>query len=222
MVAKSLLNTTILLLLPFASLRAQIADPLWQKAQALVQASGNRVASVISVHTEVFDGDGKNQDIVDKKTQLTGWKDGEPVRAVVSLTETQKGGLGDAKFDLGLANHPEKALTDIATAQRQEESILDGKPCVLFQVAGKKKNKIPFTGKIWIEKATGLPLRVDYVFDPSSIPMTKAMTYSIVYAQSGNGHWLPRTVAIDTLMSIMFMKIKMTIRQTLDSWVARP
>jgi hypothetical protein len=222
--ATHLITWSILLLIPVLSLRAQTTDPLWLQAQAHIEGTKNLVASEVAAHTEIIDGDGKNQDTIDKKTRLTGWKDGEPVRSVVSLVETQKSALGDAQFDLGLANHPDKAMSGILTVQRQEETTLDSKSCVVFQVTGQmvKKKKIPFTGKVWIDKATGLPLRVDYTFDPSSIPMTKSMNQSVVYARTSEGSWLPKTVSIDALMSVMFMKIRMTIRQNLDVWVSRP
>lgn len=222
--ATHLITWSILLLVPVLSIRAQTADPLWLKAQAHIEGTKNLVASEVAAHTEIIDGDGKNQDTIDKKTRLTAWKDGEPVRSVVSLVETQKSALGDAQFDLGLANHPEKAMSGILTVQRQEETILDSIPCVVFQVTGRmeKKKKIPFTGKVWIDKTTGLPLRVDYTFDPSSIPMTKSMSQSVVYSRTSEGSWLPKTVSIDALMSVMFMKIKMTVRQNLDVWVSRP
>ena len=222
MIMNHLIIPSILLVAPFFSLQAQSTDPLWLKAQAHIQGTNNFVAGEVTTHTEVFDGDGKNQDTIDKKTRLTGWKDGEPVRSVISLIETQKSGLGDVKFDLGLSNNPEKGLAEILTVQRQEETVLDSKPCFVFQITGKKKNKIPFTGKVWIEKSNGLPLRVDYIFDPSSIPMTKSMSYSALYSRSDQGHWLPKILSIDTTISIIFMKIRMTIRQDLDAWVIRP
>jgi hypothetical protein len=213
----------ILSIVLVTSIQAQTADPLWLKAQAQVQGTRNLVASEISSHTEILLGDGKHQDIIDKKTRLTGWRDGEPVRSVVSLTETQKeAGMGDAKLDFGVANHPEKWLAEILTIQRQEEVILNTKSCVVFRVTGKRSGKVPFTAKAWIERATALPLRVEYTFDPSGMPLTKSMNYSTVYGRSAEGHWVPRTVVVETVMSVIFMKVKMTMRQDLDGWIPRP
>ena len=229
MIKNPWLLAALLFIAPPLSLQAQTADPLWLKAleQQQSEADHPMVASEVMANTEIFDGDGKNQDTIDKRTRLTGWKDGEPERAVVSLMETHKSALGDAQFDLGLANHPEKALADILTAQRQEETNLDSKTCVVFQVTGmqvkgKKKTKVPFTGKVWIEKATGLAIRADFALDPSAIPMTKAMNQTVYFARTSDGHWLPKTVASDALMSVMFVKLKMTIRQNFEAWVPRP
>jgi len=52
--------------------------------------------------------------------------------------------------------------------------------------------------------------------------MTKSMSQSVVYSRTSEGSWLPKIVSIDALMSVMFMKMKMTIRQNLDVWVPRP
>ncbi len=215
-------NTPMLFLLAVAlSLQAQTTDPLWLQAQSQIQSTRNLVAVEVSIHTEVLDGDGKNQLTVDKKTRLTGWKDGEPLRSVVSLTESQKSALGNAPLDAGVSNHPDRGFADFLTVQRQEETVLDSKSCVLFQVTGKKK-KISFTGKVWIEKATGLPLRVDCTYDPSSIPMTKAMSTSISYGRSGDGPWMPKVMILDSLMSVMFTKVRTTVRQDFDAWITRP
>ena len=219
-----LLVLSTLMLISALSTHAQGVDPLWLKVKAQIEQTNNFVASEVSAHTEIIDGDGKNQDTIDKKTRLTGWKNGEPVRSVVSSVETHKSALGDAQFDQGLANHPEKVLAGILTVERQGETILDSTLCVVFKVTGQlvKKRKISFTGTIWVEKTTGLPLRIDYYYDPSHIPMTKAMNESMIYASAGQGRWLPKTDSIDILMSIMFMKFKMTIKQSFDGWVLKP
>jgi len=79
-------------------LRAQATDPLWAQAQAYVQGLNRLVATEIVTHTEIFDGDGKNQDTLDKVARLSGWKDGEPVRTLVKVSETQKTALSDEKL----------------------------------------------------------------------------------------------------------------------------
>jgi hypothetical protein len=214
--------TLLLVMGPALSLHAQITDAVWLNAHRQMSSINNLVASDVSAHIEIFDGDGKNIDTVNKKTQLTGWKNGEPIRTVTSLTETQKSPLGDAKLDFGLADHPDKDFSEILTANRVEETSLDSKSCFLFQVSGKKKNKVPFTGKVWIEKSSGLPLKAEYVYDPSSIPMTKSMNYSVEYGRGNGGVWLPKIVSINVLMSMMFVKVRMVIQQNLDVWIPRP
>ena len=143
------------------------------------------------------------------------------MRSVLSLTEVQKSGLGEVKFDLGVANHPEKGLFEGSLVQRQEEIVLDTKACVVFLMTG-KMSKTPFTAKAWIEKGTGLPSKVDYTFDSSHLPMTKSLTYSVVYARSSEGLWLPKQVTIDLVISVLFRKIRTTVRQNLDVWITRP
>jgi hypothetical protein len=214
------------LLVAAAPLQAQTKDPLWTKALAQVETTKSLVASEVQMQMEVTDSDGKVQDRVDKKSRLTGWKDGEPVRVQTSSEASKKSEANDSNFDLALANRPDQVLSGITSAQRQAaETTLDGRPSVIFQVIGevlKKDKKLPFTGKVWVDKDTASVLKLDYVFDPSQVPMTKKMSQSIVFGAGKDGAWLPKTSVIDATISAVFVKANVAMRFAFESWVTRP
>jgi hypothetical protein len=229
MTPKSLLSLslplTVALVLAAAPLHAQVIDPLWVKAVARVESTKGLVASEIQAQMEVSDSDGKVKDRVDTKSKLTGWKDGEPVRVQTSSEESKKSDAKDAKVDIGLANRPEEVLNGISIAQRQGESTVDSRVSVVFQVVGeaiKKDKKVPFTGKVWVDKDTGSVMKIDYVFDPKDVPKTKKLSQSIVFGPDKDGTWLPKNSVIDATMSVVFLQFNVAMRLGFESWVKRP
>ena len=218
-----LLRTPILLLaLPGLALQAQPSDPLWLQALAQLQASAKLVANETSMCIQILDGAGKSAGTSEMKCKVTGWKGGEPVRSVVSHSELDKGEQLDPGKSGRMSNHPEESLSEIQTAQRLQETVLDGQACVLFQVTGLKKGKIPYTGKVWVEKAGGLPLKAEFIADAAKIPMTKAMGWNVLFGRSGDGHWVPRSMTMEALVSVMFMKIKTSSQWRFEAWSPRP
>lgn len=205
-------------LISAASIAAQ-HDPLWLGAREAVRMSRDLVASEVISETVVTDDSGKNLDTIKKTTKLTGWRDNEPVRTTVSMVDTQQSGLGDLKFDWGIANHPEQALADGDSIVRVGPAVLNGKTYVLFHVAGIQKKR-PFTSKVWINEATGLPMQADYTV--TGIPMTTSMTYSVVFGRDAHDRWLPLKVDINASVSALFYKFQAQSVQQLSNWVKRP
>ena len=194
-------------------------DPLWQAASETLRASRDLVASEVTTNTVVTDENGKNLDTINKSTKLTGWRDGEPVRTTVKMVESQGSGLGELKFEWGVANHPEQALSDADSIVRAGPAMLDGKATVLFHLTGVQRKR-PFTAKVWIDEATRLPLRADYVFKGAS--MMKSMTYSIVFGRDEQARWLPLKVDSDATVSALLYQVRIQSAQQLSSWVKRP
>lgn len=213
---------TLVLILGFPlALRGQATDPLWSLAQSHLLKSHTLVASEVAVHIELFDADGKPKFSADQRYRLTAWKNGEPVRTVVSMTSSEKGPVDLPPVDLGLAKHPDRAFENIVGVERLEESALDARLCVVFRVSGKLKT-MPFTGKAWIEKGTGLPVRLDCTYDSSSLPMTKALSTSVTFGPDADGRWLPKKMVFDLLISAFFTKARMLVSQEAGDWIARP
>lgn len=194
-------------------------DPLWLRAQEAVRAHRDLVASEISVDTVVTDLDGKNLDTIKKSTRLSGWRGQEPVRSTVSLVESQKSGLGELKFPWGVADQPDDALAGGHSVVRSGPATLDGKPCVQFQVQG-MKGKLPFKSTVWIEEASGLPVRADYAIE--GIPMAKSVAYSILFGRDEQARWLPLQVKNDATVASMLFKFRIRSAQQLSKWVKRP
>ncbi len=194
-------------------------DPLWMRAQAALQANRALTASEIVSDTQIIDADGALVDSIHKSVKLTQWKDGQAVRSVVSLSEARKSGLGELKFEFGVANHPDEAMIDNGTVERAGNTMLDQKPCVLFNVTGTRKNQA-FKAKAWIEEATSLPLKVDYNVDAS--PMAKSLTYTVVFDRDEQGRWLPSRMDIEAHTSLPFFKYTFTSKQVFKGWVNHP
>jgi hypothetical protein len=225
MKTKHLLALLLLCCLPVSQVQAQTTDPLWQKALAHMEAIKSLVASQLQFRLEATDGDGKVQERVDTTSQLSGWKAGEPVRVVSTSSDPKQNKAADSKSDLTLANHPNEALKWIASVQRKDEVMLGAQPSVVFEVSGEKlKNdkKLPFTGKVWLDKTTGSVLKTDYSFDPANVPMTKKMSQLVVFGANKDGVWLPKTSTADATVSAFFMLIKINMQYSFESWVARP
>jgi hypothetical protein len=226
MKTQSVLTLALALWLAAAPLQAQTKDPLWTKVLAQVEATKGFVAGDLQMQLEVTDSDGKVLERVDKTSKLTGWKDGEPVRVNSSSEASKKSEANDSKFDLALANRPDQVLSGITSAQKQgAEATLEGRPSVIYQVVGevvKKDKKVPFTGKVWVDKDSASILKLDYVFDPSQVPMTKKLSQSIVFAPGKDGAWLPKNSVVDATISAVFVKANLAMRVVFESWVNRP
>jgi hypothetical protein len=195
------------------------ADPLWLRAQETMRASRDLVAAEVGSQTIVTDEKGKSLDTITKTTKLSGWRDGEPVRGIVSKVEAQQTGLGEVKLESGVADHPEQALADGDSITRGGPAMLDGKACVLFHVKG-MKGKRPFTSKVWIEEASGLPLRADYATE--GLARGRSMSWSVLFGRVESAGWLPVTVKVDATMSALFYTFRVQSTQQLSNWVKRP
>jgi hypothetical protein len=225
MKTKHFLALLMLCCLPASPLHAQTTDPLWQKALAHMDAIKSLVASQLQFRLEATDGDGKVQERVETTSQRSSWKAGEPVRVVSASSESKLNKGADSKADLSLANHPDEALKWIQTVQRKDEVMLGAQPSVVFEVVGEKlkaDKKLPFTGKVWLDKATGSVLKTDYSFDTAGIPMTKKMNQSVVFGANKDGLWLPKASTAEVLASAFFTQIKISMQYSFDSWVVRP
>lgn len=217
MFLRSLFIASLLLASPLST--AGQLDPLWLAASETLRASRDLVAGELNADTVVTDENGKNLDTIKKTMKLTGWREGEPVRTTVKKVESQQSGLGELKFEWGIENHPEQALADADSVVRAGPAVLDGKSAVLFHVTGLQRKR-PFTAKVWIDEATRLPLRADYAV--KGIPMTKSMTYSVLFGRDEQARWLPLKVDMDATVSALFYQFRVQSAQQLSNWVKRP
>lgn len=200
-------------------LRAQ--DPLWTRARERVLHIPPMVASEVTSHIDIVDGDGHPLETVDVVRRLSGWKDGDPVRTVVSQRSTRQTGLSELAFEVGIADHPDRTLFDSTMVQRLETVQQEGRRVGVFSLKG-KRGKLAFTGKAWIDEASGFPLRVDYTLDTTSIPFTKTLSYSVLFGAPVESLCLPRQVSLDTSMWVLFQHIRISVQQRFEQWAPRP
>ena len=174
---------------------------------------------------EFMDGNEKSSNSFDDVYQLQGWKDGKPVQALQSHQgqgEFVKAGLAPDNLDLTKsADHPETLLRfgPQDQLQRLADATLGGRDCAVFLVET-TKGKAKKTRRIWVEKATALPLRVEVAL--AGAPMVKAFTALVDFQRSPDGVWGPGRSSIALTMSILFKTIQMKTSVEFTEWSKRP
>jgi hypothetical protein len=191
----------------------------WAKAKEALLAAQNLVADTVNTDIEMFDGGGNSMGTMSIREKISGWADGEPVRAIIASSNPEHTAVAKSRFKAIVDNHPEKSLRDGATLERVESAVYEGKPCGLYLATG-TNGKVSFRSKIWIEESTGLPLKV--VHDFEGFPMTKAMEHSITYGRSKEGAWVPESAVVDATVSLLLQKVRIISKYRFLSWVKRP
>lgn len=196
-----------------------VADPLWQRARFALDASKTMVADEVATQMEMIDGDGKSLGVMNIVERISGWKDSEPVRTIVSNDNPQYASVAGSRFRVSLPDHPENALRDGAGPQRIGSEIFQGKSCVVFRVDGNTRERT-FSSKVWIDEASGLPLKV--VHDFAGIPMTKSLSESIIFGRSREGAWVPEASIVDATVQMLFQRLRVISKYKAQSWASRP
>lgn len=194
-------------------------DPVLAKAKEALNQARNLVADTVNTEMELIDGDGRSMGTMHIQEKISGWVQGEPVRTIIANSNPEHSAVARSRFKVVVDNHPEKGLRDGSMVQRIDSGVYDGKPCGIFLATG-ANGKVSFKSKIWIEEATGLPLKVVHVFD--GIPMTKAMEHTITYGPSKEGAWVPVTAVVDATVGILFQKMRIISTYHFLTWVKRP
>lgn len=205
--------------LPLNASSTPVADPLWQRARLALVASKTLVADEVGTEMEMIDGDGKSLGVMNITERISGWKESEPVRTIVSNDNPQYASVARTRFNISLPNRPEEALRDGGRPQRVGTERFDGKLCVIFRVEGNVKER-SFSSKVWIDEASGLPLKAVHQFD--GIPMTKSLSESIIFGRSRDGAWVPASTIVDATVHMVFQELRVINKYKFHSWVPRP
>lgn len=168
---------------------------------------------------EMIDGDGNSMGVMHIVEKISEWKDAEPVRTIVSNDHPQYAGVARARFRISVPDHPEAALRDGAGPRRIGTEQCGGRPCAVFRVDG-NSGKATFSGKVWIDETSGLPLRVVHEF--SGLPMTTALSESITFGRSPDGTWVPESVLVDATVHMLFQRLRVVSKYKFRSWIPRP
>lgn len=205
--------------LSFHAASAALVDPVWQRAQSALDASKALVADEVGTGMEMIDGEGKSLGTMNIVEKISEWKDGEPVRTIVSNDNPQYTDVARTRFKISVPNHPEEALRNGTGPQRIGTEIVDGKSCVVFRVDGNSGKKT-FRSKIWVDEASGLPLKA--VHDFSGIPMTKSLSESITFGRGRDGAWVPESLVVDATVHMLFQSLRVVSKYQFRTWVLRP
>lgn len=212
----------LLVYLSFATIAGNAQTPnerVLAKAKEALNETRNLVADTVNTDMEMIDGDGRRMGTMSIQEKISGWADGEPVRVIIANSNPEHSAVAKSRFKVVVDNHPEKGLKDGATLERIESAEYDGKACGIFMMTG-ATGKVSFKSKIWIEEATGLPLKIVHNFD--GIPMTKAMEHTITYGRNKEGAWVPATAIVDATVGILFQKLRIISKYRFLTWVKRP
>lgn len=194
-------------------------DQVLTKAKEALTESRNLVADIVNTDMEMIDGDGKSMGTMRIQERISGWADGEPVRKIVANSNPEHGAVARTRFRVIVDNHPDKGLKDGSTLERIDSAVYDGRPCSIFMVTG-ANGKVSFKSKIWIDEATGLPLKVIHTF--RGIPMTKDLEHTITYGRRKEGEWVPVNAVVDATVGMLFQNIRVISKYQFLTWVKRP
>lgn len=198
---------------------AQTAEErIYAKAKEALQASRNLVADTIITDMEMIDSGGKSMGTMSLQEKITGWAEGEPVRTIVANSNPEHSSVAKSRFKVIVDNHPEKGLKDGTTVERLEPETFDGSPCSVLMVKG-TSGKVSFNAKVWIEKATGLPLKVVQNF--VGVPMTKSIEHAVTFGRSQEGAWVPVRAVVDATVGVL-IHLRTVSKYHFTSWVKRP
>jgi hypothetical protein len=221
---RHLAATALLALLPVLAAGADPAPgnaDLWQQAQDIVEKSRGLVADSVTTEMEMFDGDA-SMGTMRIEERISSWKDHEPVRVVYSNDHPEHEAVAKIRFKVMIDNHPEAALLpEHASTERTETASLNGKACTIFYLSGMTgaKGDASFKSAVWVEDATGLPLKVFTEFH--GLPSIKSMTREIQFGEK-DGQWLPASAIVDSTGSLLFKKVRFVAKYQFGNWVPRP
>ena len=203
---------------------AQDIDPLWTKAQTVMQLNKALVAAdIYSVF--VLDGDSERVD-GKYKTVISGWENGEPVRTLSEQTESSKKSFKLNKSDMhiatSLANHPADFFQSANTVVRLEDKSLQGKLWAVMQISSSgAKGGGPYRAMVWLDPATGNPLKADVILEKILMHGVKTAHFLLLFDSDKEGRVLPKEIWLDYEMVILFRKAKMSFKQTISAWKPR-
>lgn len=203
---------------PAARRAVAAPDALWLRAREALAPAASKVASAVVTDMEAFDSDGRSAGRARIEERIKGWQDGEPTRDLVVLSRTEPSDVARSPVHIIVDNHPEQALFDGAV-ERRAAGTFDGKPCAVFAVSG-VRGRARYTGKVWVDENSGLPLKA--VYDYAGASILKGMTQTITFGRGGDGAWMPTHTVQDVTMSTPFKTMRIVSQHQFKAWTQRP
>ncbi len=221
------LSLCLFLAIDAAGKTASVEDPLWSIAADSVWRAEKAVASLIITRTEISDGSGKKMESVEEVQTLTGWDREKPL----VKTETRKDVVKDSgmtvRIDVKPTDNPFYASRQgLVAYNRIAEDTLEGKSCVRYHFeeapgATDKTDQGPVVGTAWIERETGLPVKVEY--RPKKLPSrVSAYTMTILFQARPDGSVVPREAGLEMTGGFLFIKRVVQIHKSFSDWTKAP
>lgn len=227
MVRLGTVSFCLLLALDAAGTTGNIEDPLWRRAADSVSLAKNAVASRIVTQTEVFDGKGKKMESIEEVQKLTGWDGEKPLVKSETKKDVVKDSGMNVRIDVKATDNPFYASRlGLVTYSRIAEETLDGKSVVRYQFEEApgptdKSDQGPVVGTAWIERETGLPVKVEY--HPKKLPSRlSAYSMTVLFQARLDGSVVPREAHLEMKGGFLFIKRVVQLHKTFSDWATAP
>jgi hypothetical protein len=206
---------------------------LWQKALAVFQKNSDWVPGRMSILSEMLDRKGRPDSVTQldfnivldglgkaRTELLQAVKNGKDVSAEMkkkletSKAQDEKGAKKNDTYTVSLADNPfnpdqQQKVTVAATHERQ---LLFGKICQGFDfsfqtevVQKNKKEKLTWIGKAWLEESSGIPVKLEFSFEP--LPKHVHSLWTIyLYETTAAGDWNLKEIKVQGQGGFLFIK----------------
>ena len=220
-----------LLTYPFTGRAAvEFHDPLWEKARAHMRTVQEMTAAHVLTTTAVYDSSNVYLGKKEESVRITGWKAGRPIRKS-EWTKVDKNPGASISLELFVHSRPAALLAISETAvieriERRADETVAEKDCGVFAfryTTGRtEKGKTSYSTVAWVEKATGLPVRVKSTILKVNVSGLKSAAFVVDFAWTGKRQWLPLRCATELSGSMMFVTRNVKIQQEFTEWIQRP
>ena len=201
------------------------ADSLWIKAVALSELNDDLVPGLMKMHMQEMDKHGRPKD-EDKYYEY--WSrlflddSGEMDFETVKVIENGKDKTDEAKAKERERDEDEDSDGESRSMERYDPfdpdkqgrlsvarldtvAAIDGKSAVAYEFSEHTDDDKVITGTAWLETATGIPIRVQYVTDP--LPKrVKRMVTTMEYEYAGPDSLIVKQTSIEATGGFLFIK----------------
>lgn len=206
---------------------------LWQKALAVFQKNSDCFPGNVTVFSEALDRQGRSDSITklyfnmtvddqgEVRTELMqAFKDGKDISAdmkkKLEIREAQDEKTAKKKDTLrvSMADNPfnPDKQQNVTVRAHTEKQLLFGKICQRFDFSFKteivrkdKAEKITWVGKAWLEEKSGIPVKLEFSFEP--LPKHVHSLWTIyLYEITTTGDWVLKEIKVQGQGGFLFIK----------------
>ncbi len=210
-----------LILMSFAFIHGSDKLDLWYKGQQIAQQNWNWVPGMTVQNSKTIDV--KSNEVVDI-SEL--WLSHKPYEDNLILTELVRATSGDKELSEKEARKTWDELMkrditptkegfffanedDLTVTPLDEEELLGEFSCSLYQFEYKtsKKGKEDISGKIWLDKETGAPIKREFVMAKNPRFVTGMLVEEYFHYEKNSNRWYREKVETTVHVSVLGKKI---------------
>lgn len=200
-------------------------DPIWQAAAEVAWRSKDAFPERIVSRTVICDGSGKRLESREEIERLTGVTDEKAVfQKEVKRDVVKDAGL-NIRIDISAKDNPFFTSREgLVSYERGADEVLEGHECATYRFEerpskGRSDGDVQ-VGTAWIEKATSLPLKVEYRYRklPSHV---SSYVLTVLFSPFGGGRCAPRKARMEMKGGFLFYRRAVTIEKSFEGWEER-